>query len=261
MADREDRRPGIGLAADDASRVARQFGVSHQQVERDHAISHVLAFLASLPESKHLTFFGGTALARTDLPDLRLSEDIDLLVTGRRQTVAQAIESRLARHLARTFVSVTWIAPLTTATGATPAIIELDGTSRVQIQLLAADDYPPWPTAMRHLEQRYTDAPTAAMRTLTAESFVAAKTAAWIDRRAARDLYDLWALAESGRFTTAAAELYRSHGPTGRPPGSWAFDDVPSNAEWQAALSHQCRLVVTPAEAAEAVRSAWEALA
>jgi hypothetical protein len=39
-------------------------------------------------------FFGGTALSRTFLPTLRLSEDIDLLVHGRRSDVAARIGAR-----------------------------------------------------------------------------------------------------------------------------------------------------------------------
>lgn len=44
--------------------------------------SHVIAALADLTEdgAQHVVFFGGTALCRTWCPDLRLSEEIDLLI-------------------------------------------------------------------------------------------------------------------------------------------------------------------------------------
>lgn len=48
--------------------VAAKFGVSAEQVERDHLISHILAFL-SREFGDRLHFIGGTALARTHLPD------------------------------------------------------------------------------------------------------------------------------------------------------------------------------------------------
>lgn len=60
--------------------VASQFGVPESQVRRDHLISHALAALAGSSATSQVTFFGGTALCRTWLPGLRLSEDIDLLV-------------------------------------------------------------------------------------------------------------------------------------------------------------------------------------
>ena len=55
---------------DEREAVAAQFGASTEQVERDHLISHLLAFLArSFGDRIH--FIGGTALARTHLPDGR----------------------------------------------------------------------------------------------------------------------------------------------------------------------------------------------
>lgn len=62
------------------------------------------------------------------------------------------------------------------------------------------------------IEQRYSDAPPARMRVLTPAAFVAAKLAAWIDRHASRDLYDLWALAKAGRIDVEAARLYSRYG-------------------------------------------------
>lgn len=68
-----------GLSDSDAARVEDEYGVSSEQVDRDHAISHVLAALSSSDLRDHLVFFGGTALTRTFLPRFRLREDIDLL--------------------------------------------------------------------------------------------------------------------------------------------------------------------------------------
>lgn len=57
--------------------VAARFGVATSQVWRDHLISHVLAAIAQTVETTDLIFFGGTALSRTHLRGVRLSEDID----------------------------------------------------------------------------------------------------------------------------------------------------------------------------------------
>ncbi|MPZ96098.1 MAG: nucleotidyl transferase AbiEii/AbiGii toxin family protein, partial [Propionibacteriales bacterium] len=91
----------------------------------------------------------------------------------------------------------------------------------------------------------------------TVESFAGWKTAAWHDRAAARDLYDLWALAERGSLTAAAAELFAKHGPTGGRPRSHMFTKPPSESAWQAQLAAQTRLVVSAAGALAVVRRAW----
>lgn len=52
---------------DERDAVAAQFGVSAEQVERDHLISHLLAAIAGRFVD-HLHFIGGTALARTYPP-------------------------------------------------------------------------------------------------------------------------------------------------------------------------------------------------
>ena len=65
----------IGLARAEQTAVQAKFGVSAEQVRRDHLISHLLGALSRMDDKKGLVFFGGTALSRTLLPDLRLSED------------------------------------------------------------------------------------------------------------------------------------------------------------------------------------------
>jgi predicted nucleotidyltransferase component of viral defense system len=73
--------------SDERDSIAAQFGVPTEQVERDHLISHVLAFL-STTLGEQVQFIGGTALARTHLPGGRLSEDIDLIAIDDRKSVA-----------------------------------------------------------------------------------------------------------------------------------------------------------------------------
>ena len=80
--------PPVGLQPDDLQRVMDQFGVSEEQVRRDHAISHILAAL-SRSHREHLIFYGGTALSRTFLLDGRLSEDIDLIALSNRDELAE----------------------------------------------------------------------------------------------------------------------------------------------------------------------------
>jgi hypothetical protein len=90
-------------------------------------------------------------------------------------------------------------------------------------------------------------------------AFVAWKTVAWFDRRAPRELYDLWALAGRGAVTTRAAELFSAHGPTGGPPQPWMFASAPTESQWREQLANQTRLTVSvsAAEAMSVVAEAW----
>jgi hypothetical protein len=57
------------MNADERAQIAQHFSVAPEQVERDHLISHLLAYL-SKNFSDRIQFIGGTALARTHLPAL-----------------------------------------------------------------------------------------------------------------------------------------------------------------------------------------------
>jgi Nucleotidyl transferase AbiEii toxin, Type IV TA system len=64
------------------------------------------------------------------------------------------------------------------------------------------------------------------------------KTAAWIDRKAARDLYDLASLARIGALTNEAAALFRQA--TGLRITPHLFDKLPA-MQWETQLAHQTR--------------------
>src|SRR5699024_4055109 len=123
------------------------------------------------------------ALSRTHLPDVRLSEDIDLITPGQRSEVAADIE-RAARRLRRTHGTVEFDPPLTHAAEASPSVIRTDGGLLVQVQLLRQEGYPTWPTEAMTIAQRYSDAPPTRLRVPTAAVFAAAKLTAWLDRGA-----------------------------------------------------------------------------
>lgn len=205
-----------------------------------------------------MIFFGGTALARTHLPAGRLSEDIDLIATGVRRETAAAIEQTLDRALRRSHGRVSWAPGLAAVRDTEAAVLLADeGRLTVRIQLLCHLGYPPWPTELRAIQQRYSDAGPATLRVPTAASFTAWKTVAWHDRQAARDLWDLWALAQRGEITRRAAELFVAHGPIGTTPRAWMFTSAPTEAHWQAQVAGQTRLTVRAAEALRVVADAW----
>lgn len=248
--------PGL-LTEADLMRVATQFGVEDEQVVRDHAISHALSAIASLG-TEDVVFFGGTALSRTLLTDLRLSEDIDLIAQHDRREIGDRIEDAISRGFRSTLGAVTFTPRIRDTRHAEPSVLQVGGTT-IQIQLLASEGYPQWPTEIVDVEQRYADAPPARLRVLTGPAFVASKLSSWAGREAPRDLYDLWALAKAGAFTAEAAALFARSGPYTN-VSAVPFTRIPTDADWEAALGHQCLIAVTPHEAARVVTEALAAL-
>lgn len=244
------------MNTDERDAVAAQFGVSVEQVERDHLISHLLAFL-SREFRDRVHFIGGTALARTHLPNGRLSEDVDLIAVGNRQSLARDLDAALPRALARTHGRMRIEPVLSQTADAMPVLLRPSNGVAVQIQLLSGQGRIGWPTEHHHLIQRFSDAPPAQLSVPTLPAFAASKTATWSDRRAARDLWDLWALSRLGAISADAGRLYRRHGPTNRLPAPHLFTEGPSEAEWQSQLAGQTRLSVSANGALAAVRNAW----
>lgn len=243
------------LSRDEIDHVRQEFGVATEQVTRDHAISHVLGALSGMGAADDLIFFGGTALSRTYLPTLRLSEDIDLIARGDRAGLADQIQRTVTARLRRSHGDVTWIPDLATTKGADAAVLRIGDSIQIRVQLLNADGYPPWPTEQRPLIQRYSDAPASSLTTLTAPAFVANKTSAWADRHAPRDLYDLWALGEHGHIDAEAADLFRRYGQGGNPQ-AW-LTEPPADDAWTAALAHQGHIRISAADALAEVQEMW----
>lgn len=241
---------------DERDSVATQFGVSAEQVERDHRISHLLAVL-SRDFGDRVHFIGGTALARTHLPDGRLSEDIDLIAVGSRTDVARDLDAALPRAVARTHGRLAVEPALSDTADTLPVTLRPADGRPVRLQLLSPRDRVVWPTERRNLLQRYTDAPAAELLVPTLPAFAASKTATWVDRLAPRDLWDLWALNGLGAIDAASAALFRRYGPTNKNPAPHMFNRAPSDAKWQAQLAGQTRLTVSASEALKAVRDAW----
>ncbi len=232
--------PGV-LDPAELRAVAEQFGVADEQVRRDHLISHVLAAIEGVDG---VVFYGGTALTRTVLPELRLSEDIDLMAVRPRSAVAQDLVAAIDRGLARSFGEVRWQPPLEMTRDAQPSTLEVQGRLSVQVQVVSQSRRAVWPTQRRAITQRYSDAPQAVLETLTDAGFAAAKISAWLDRAAERDLFDLHAMSQSGLLTTNAIGLVRKQTNWTAFPNRVVWPQPPSEADWQMQLGHQTRLMV-----------------
>ncbi len=241
------------LDAGDGAQVAERFGATDEQVRRDHLVGHMLAGLAGL-EISGLVFFGGTALSLTHLPNGRLSEDVDLYVSARARA-ARVVDAELPRMLRREYPRSQWD-PALSAVPATAAarLVTEDGLS-IRVQLLDVDvqGWGGLPTELRALEQRYSDVPVTSMAVPTRAAFVAMKAAAWVDRRAARDLFDLAQLASAGALDGDARALFRQL--TGRQLRAYDLSVRPP-ADWQAQLAHQTRGLPTAEACLAAVRGA-----
>jgi predicted nucleotidyltransferase component of viral defense system len=200
------------LSPEDLTAVAASYGVAEEQVRRDHLIGHTLAAIAAA--SADVVFFGGTALARTHLADPasggRLSEDIDLWSESRRET-AQLLEKAIPRALRREFPGVEFTVGLSAVRAVDPAQLATPDGLRLRVQLLDADGghahWRMWPTEARLLAPRYSDVQATRLVVPTLPAFVAMKLTAWLDRRAARDLFDLASLARLGAVSTESLEL------------------------------------------------------
>ncbi|MEV0075872.1 nucleotidyl transferase AbiEii/AbiGii toxin family protein [Nocardia neocaledoniensis] len=248
------------MSIGDRDSVADRFGVSPEQVERDHLISHLLAAI-SRGFRDRLLFIGGTALARTHLTSGRLSEDIDLVALDNRAALAADLDAALPRSAARSHGRLEWEPSLSDVPDTSSALLRSASGVSLKIQLLSARGRPTWPTELRELEQRYSDVPPAELLVPTLPAFVAGKTATWHDRRASRDLWDLWALNNIGAIDGAAGALYRKHGPTNRLPAPQLFDRAPDEDDWNAQLAGQTRLRISAETALSAVREAWARIA
>jgi len=246
----------LGLSMEDLAREADRFGVSDEQVRRDHAISHVLAAVSD-EFARDVIFFGGTALSRTHLLHARLSEDIDLLALTPRTDLADRLTTTISRRLLRTLGRVSWNPGFDPRDDVRPAVLMTPEGIAIKIQLLSAKGYARWPVEMRRIEQRYRDAPPATLQVPTTTSFAGWKTDAWSARHASRDLYDLWALAERGAIEADAVAAFVKFGPTGGPPRPFMFSKAPTRREWEEALAGQTRLEVSPEDALLVVRNAW----
>ena len=134
----------------------------------------------------------------------------------------------------------------------------IDGV-RLRIQLLDSEgdhhDYARWPVEETAVQLRYRDLPNSVLLLApTLATFAAMKTAAWVDRHAARDLYDLAALARAGALTGEAADLVKAA--TGVSVTRDLFTSV-AVANWTEQLAHQTQVLPAAGECLDQVKDAY----
>lgn len=220
---------------------AQRDGVPDQQVWRDWIISHALHALGTIQHETPITFYGGTALCRTWCPDLRYSEDIDLLAAEFDDAI-EVIPARLRRLLRREFSDLEW-SPAPTRDRMVTGSLMTSGRS-IKMQLVEprgreADI----PVARTAVAMRYSDLPAIVeLNVPTRAGFAAMKLMAWHQRQAPRDLIDLAALAGIGAITSEALDL--TNHVSGTRIGPRVLDQALTPAVtsmWKEQLGHQMR--------------------
>ncbi|MCP4964187.1 MAG: nucleotidyl transferase AbiEii/AbiGii toxin family protein [bacterium] len=247
---------------DEISKFVIRFGTPEAQIDRDHLISHTVAGLAALPRhlQAHIVFFGGTALCRTWLPDLRLSEDIDLIVDA--ANLDHDLTKQLSRTLRREFPEHDWLRLKAQHNVATWNLVA--GKRTVNVQFVdRSQEWKPIPTTKTAVQLRYSDLPeTVELTVPTPAGFAAMKLMAWHDRHTPRDLYDLAALARAGHIGHEATRVVKAT--AGFTPSSNTVErQVPRGVltTWQAELGHQLADIMPPELCLTQVRDALDNLA
>lgn len=229
---------------------AARLEVPESQVRRDHLLSHLIN---ALNGEDRVVFIGGTALNRTHLPDVRLSEDLDLhLLEGS----PDELLGRLLDAVRLEFPSITMVSGRTRGDVATYVLGV--GELRVQIQVISRRaEWVKLPVATIPVRLKYPDLPDSVEIAIpTVESFGAMKLVAYVDRGAARDLFDLRELSEHGALNEESIALAREL--LGRPVVKEEFKSYPTLDQWTVELERQ---VSDPGNPDQALHAVYETLA
>lgn len=235
---------------------ALKHGVPEAQIWRDWVVSHLLHGLAQIQDTTGFVFYGGTALCRTWCPDLRLSEDIDLMVHDFPDAVP-VMQAELKRAKRREFPDLDW-SPAD-MWQRTLTSIATTGQRVVKMQFVeprVREDR--IPTVRASVALRYSDLPESVTLTVpSAEGFAAMKLMAWHQRQEPRDLYDLAALAEVGAITAEAIDLTTEVSST-RLGVRALHHDLPTSVtqRWSEQLAHQMGSVLSAEQCLEHVLEA-----
>jgi len=237
----------------EASTVQQLFGTSFLQVQKDHAISHVLSVLPNF--NTDLVFYGGTGLARTFLNLGRLSEDIDLF-TSNRIALLHELDA-IPELIIQEFPEAYWSTKPTQTIDPEKALLICEQGVQIEVQAIATQLrwWQQIPVEIIQIHQRYSDVLPTSLKVPTLDGFSAMKLVAWFDRGASRDLFDLEGLTHvkpvSEVTKNLVAELLGLKLTRG-------MLDRRINGVWQDDLAHQTKLEKTEEECLTRVLEWWE---
>ena len=236
----------------EALTIQQLFGTSFSQVQKDHAISHVLSVLPNFKTD--LVFYGGTGLARTFLESGRLSEDIDLFTPNRIALLAEL--DAIPELIIQEFPAAYWVTKPSQTVDPGRALLVCERGIQIEVQAISAQlrGWQHIPVETMQIHQRYSDASSTKLKVPTLDGFSAMKLAAWFDRGAARDLFDLEGLTHlrslSEHTKTLVTELL------GLKLTERMLDRKVVGV-WQDDLAHQTKLDMTEEECLSRVLEWW----
>lgn len=237
----------------EASTVQQLFGTSFSQVQKDHAISHVLSVLPNF--NTDLVFYGGTGLARTFLNFGRLSEDIDLFTSNRRDLLHEL--DTIPELIIQEFPEAYWSTKPSQTVDPGKALLVCERGVQIEVQAISTQlrGWQQIPVEKRQIHQRYFDVPETHLIVPTLEGFIAMKVLAWFDRGASRDLFDLEGLTHlrpvSEDTKTLVTELLGLR-------LTRRMLDRKIDGAWEDDLAHQTKLEKTEEESLIRVLEWWE---
>lgn len=237
----------------EASTVQQLFGTSISQVQKDHAISHVLSVLPNFKTD--LVFYGGTGLARTFLKLGRLSEDIDLF-TSNRVALLHELDA-IPELIIQEFPEAYWSTKPSQTVDPGKALLVCERGVQIEVQAISTQlrGWQQIPVETMHIHQRYSDVPLTKLKVPTLDGFSAMKLTAWFDRGASRDLFDLEGLTHlrslSENTKTLVTELLGLK-------LTRRMLDRKIYGVWQDDLAHQAKLDMTEEECLTRVLEWWE---
>lgn len=227
--------------------VAARLAVPERQVRRDHLLSHLISGMTG---AEGVVLIGGTTLNRTHLPDVRLSEDLDLhLLDGS----ADEVLDRTRRAVRLEFPGIIVVSRASRGDVVT-YVLGVDAL-RVQVQVvLRRHEWMQLPLQRMPVRLKYSDLQESVeLTTPTIDAFGAMKLTAYVDRTASRDLFDLMELVKAGSLGAESMALVRVL--LGRSILPQEFQTCPTAEEWEAELAHQVADPGFPTDALEMVRN------
>ena len=239
-------------------RWSEKTGTSTGQIVRDHLVSHLIH---GLDDREGFVFFGGTALHRTFISGSRLSEDIDLFLDPEKTVASEDILEWMRIATRKEFPELQ-VQSQGSFSDVQRYTVETDQAS-VRLQVVGRrHELGRYSVCRRDVALRYSDLPdTARIVTPDQPAFAAMKLAAYEDRRAARDLFDLDMLGASGALgaaSMASLKAFRGYGPV---KVEYGDNRRPTDSEWDTELTHQTPNPGTPAAALKRVRQLLDAAA
>ncbi len=197
------------ISLSEIGRKAEAAGVSSDIIEKDYAISWLLACLARSPLRKDFVFYGGTAIKRIFFEDHRFSEDIDLVSCQRHEPGELSGMVSSCLDFAKEEANFRFESdPGRTLSDRvrTQLFVRYAGYDEVagapkEIRIDLAMGMDPWGDAsVRPLLETYSDLKERkiALRTRSLDTIMASKIGMLMDpnRKEPRDLYDIWFLLE-----------------------------------------------------------------